>query len=262
MVEIKGRTHIGKRQLNEDRFVADAGWGVALVSDGMGGPAMGEVAATIVTTGMIDRLDAGESLPDAIANTHRAVVDAAENGNGKPGMGATLVVAWFDGYDFELSWIGDSRAYLWNGELRQLTRDHSQVERLLARGKMSLTEARESHQKNIITRAMGRDQIPAADVPMLQGTLGRGQRLLLCSDGLTDMLSGPEIAAVLATEPDSDQALEILVTKAVDAGGADNITAVLATADDNGPAPDNLPLLPAVTIARDDGHSEYFPPGY
>lgn len=260
MIDIRGKTHVGRRSLNEDRFVADAGWGIALVSDGMGGPAMGEVAAGIVTASLVDRLDEGQSLQAAVAATHADVLRAAEDGTGKPGMGATLVIARFDSYEFELAWIGDSRAYLWNGELRQLTRDHSQVERQLARGEITPDQARRSGEKHVITRAMGRNHLDADEVPVLRGTLGRGQRLLLCSDGLSDMLSGVEIAAIMAADEDAETTLDRLVGRAVEAGGADNITAVLVAAGDDAPAAAGLEQTPAVSIARADGYSEYFPP--
>lgn len=261
MIDIRGKTHIGRRALNEDRFVADAGWGIALVSDGMGGRDAGEIAAGIVSMGLVDRLDEGVALKEAVAQTHAEVGEAAENGTGRPGMGATLVVARFDGYDFQLAWIGDSRAYLWNGELRQITRDHSQVELLIARGEASPEEARRQDNKHLITRAMGLNHLTAEDVPVLQGTLCRGQQLLLCSDGLSDIVSGVEIAAVMATDAGPEEKLDELVGRAVAAGGADNITAVLATADDGAPDPASVPPVPAVAIARPDGSTAYFKPG-
>lgn len=261
MIDIRGKTHIGRRALNEDRFVADVGWGIALVSDGMGGPAAGEVAAGIVTAGVVDRLDEGETLEEAVAGTHADVQRAAEDGTGKPGMGATLVVARFDGYDFQLAWIGDSRAYIWNGELRQVTRDHSQVELLIARGEASPEEASRQDNKHLITRAMGLNGLTAEEVPSVRGTLCRGQQLLLCSDGLSDIVSGVEIASVMATGAGPDEKLDELVGRAVAAGGADNITAVLATADDAAPDPAGIPEVPAVAIARPDGSTAYFKPG-
>lgn len=261
MIDIRGKTHIGRRALNEDRFVADANWGIALVSDGMGGAAAGEIAAGIVTASIVDLLDRGAAIEEAVVRAHDEVRRAAEDGRGKPGMGATLVVARFDGYDFQVAWIGDSRAYLWNGprngELRQLTRDHSQVELLLERGEITPEEARDHKDRHLITRAMGLNHLRAEEVPSLHGTLCRGQQLLLCSDGLSDVLPGTEIAAVMATETGPDDKLGALIGRAVEARGADNITAVLATADDDAPAADTVSSPPAVSVARADGFSEY-----
>jgi protein phosphatase len=260
-IDIRGKTHIGRRALNEDRFVADAHWGIALVSDGMGGAAAGEVAAGIVIAGMVDLLDRGTALEEAVVRTHAEVRQAAEDGRGKAGMGATLVVARLDDYDFQLAWIGDSRAYLWNGELRQLTRDHSRVEALLASGGITPEEARLRKDKHVITRAMGLDRLRTGDVPSLHGTLCRGQRLLLCSDGLSDVLPGTEIATVMAAEASPIDTLDDLIGRALGAGGSDNITAVLVTADDDAPAPGTVSPPPAVSVARADGFSQYFPPG-
>lgn len=258
MIDIRGKTHIGRRALNEDRFVADANWGIALVSDGMGGAAAGEIASGIVTSTLVDLLDQGVALEAAVALAHEDVRQAAEDGRGKPGMGATLVVAHFDGYDFRIAWIGDSRAYLWNGELRQLTRDHSQVELLLERGHIAPEEAHNHKDKRLITRAMGLDRLQAEDVPSLHGTLCRGQQLLLCSDGLSDMLPSTEIAGIMAGETVPGEQLDVLIDRALAAGGADNITAVMASADDGAPAPDTVAPIPAVAVARPDGFSEYY----
>lgn len=258
MIDIRGKTHIGRRALNEDRFVADANWGIALVSDGMGGAAAGEVAAGIVTASLVDLLDQGVAIEEAVARAHEEVRRAAEDGRGKPGMGATLVVACFDDYDFRIAWIGDSRAYLWNGELRQLTRDHSQVELLLEQGEITPEEVRGRGDTHVITRAMGLNHLRAEEVPSVHGTLCRGQQLLLCSDGLSDVLPGPEIAAVMAEETGPEDKLDTLVGRAVEAEGADNITAVLATADDGAPAEDAVSPVPAVSVARADGFSEYY----
>lgn len=266
MVDIRGKTHIGRRALNEDRFVADANWGIALVSDGMGGAAAGEVAAGVITACIVDLLDQGVPLEEAVVRANDEVRRAAEDGRGRPGMGATLVLARFHDYDFRVTWIGDSRAYLWNGprngELRQLTRDHSRVEALLASGEITPEEARLRNDTHVITRAMGlEDPLRTDEVPSLSGTLCRGQQLLLCSDGLSDVLSGADIAAVMAAAADPAEQLDELVGRAVDGGGADNITAVLATADDGAPAPDAVSPLPAVSVAHPDGFSRYFPPG-
>lgn len=258
MIDIRGKTHIGRRALNEDRFVADANWGIALVSDGMGGAAAGEVAAGIVTASVVDLLDQGVGLEEAVVRASDEVRRAAEDGRGKPGMGATLVVTHFDGYDFRIAWIGDSRAYLWNGELRQLTRDHSRVELLLEQGEITPEDVPRRGDTHVITRAMGLNHLSAEEVPSLRGTLCRGQRLLLCSDGLSDVLTGPEIAAVMAEETDPDDKLEALIGRTVEANGADNITAVLATADDDAPAEDGIAPPPAVSVARADGFSEYY----
>lgn len=260
MLEFCGKSHIGQRSLNEDRFVADANWGIALVSDGMGGRAAGEVAASIVAAGIVDRLDHGAELGQAVAETHNEVKLAAANGPGKPGMGATLVVARFIEHEYRIAWIGDSRAYLWHGELRQLTRDHSQVELRIARGEIAPDQAHLAKNKNLITRAMGLAELDATQVPSVHGTLCHGQQLLLCSDGLSDVVSGAEIAGVMVSDLTPKEKTAALVDLAVVAGGKDNITATLVSAGAGAPAPESVALPPAVSIARIDGTSQYFLP--
>jgi len=258
MLGINGKTHIGKRKLNEDRFVADANWGIALVSDGMGGPAAGEVAASIVTAQMVDHLDQGMPLEQAVVQAHNAVKAAPEQGKGSNGMGATLVVAQFQNYDFQIAWVGDSRAYLWNGELRQLTRDHSQVELSLARRDITPEQARHAKNKHLLTRAMGLNDLNPIDVPTLSGTLARGQKILLCSDGLSDVVSGVEIASKLQANASPQDTLNALIERALEAGAADNITAVLVSAGDDAPEPDSVISIAPVSIARSDGYYEHF----
>lgn len=261
MIRIHGQTHTGGRKHNEDRFVADAGWGIALVSDGMGGAEAGEVAAGIVAAGMVDRLDAGVELVDAVVQTTEEVELAPGEGKGTPGMGATLVIAYFDGYDYQLSWIGDSRIYLWDGELRQLTRDHSKLEMLLENGDLTLEEAGDFPDKHMITRAMGLSQLTREEVPVLRSTLCRGQQLLLCSDGVTDVLAPAEIAAVLAAEAEPEETLAHLVDTVVAGPATDNITAVLVSADADAPEAGTVTPLPAVSVTRSDGSYHYYSAG-
>jgi PPM family protein phosphatase len=259
MISILGKSNIAKRATNEDRFVADSTWGIALVADGMGGPAAGEIAASIVASQVTDLLDQGKSLAVAIYTAHQDVLRAAEDGRGKAGMGSTVVVAHFSGHHFELAWIGDSRAYLWDGELRQITRDHSQMEAMIGRGEITYTEALKHPQKNIINRAIGHGVITANDIPLVQGALFHGQKLLLCSDGLHDALDVCDIARILDSKISSEQQLEQLIATAIANNGADNITAVLV--DSNAIPKENeiIPILPIVSIARIDGYTEHFP---
>ncbi|WP_372861099.1 PP2C family serine/threonine-protein phosphatase [Spongiibacter sp.] len=260
MPKIYGKTHIGRRSTNEDRFVADSGWGIALITDGMGGPASGEVAASIVSAQLVDNLDNDIPLVNAIIAAHEDVQRGAQDGRGKPGMGATIVVAHFRGHDFELAWLGDSRAYLWHGELRQLSRDHSRVEQLLATGDITLPEAQQHKSRHLITHALGHGTLGVDDIPLLHSTLYRGQQLLLCSDGLNDVLSGVQIARVMSRKLNPNEKLAHLVEQAYQSGGSDNITAVIVDADDDAPDGSSADLLPAVFIARADGFSQYFKP--
>lgn len=266
MVTITGKSHIGRRSGNEDRFVADSHWGLAIVADGMGGPAAGEVAADIATTVITDKVDMGESLIDAIVDANQEIIKSAADGRGKKGMGTTVVVAHFHDHDFDLAWIGDSRAYLWNGELHQLSRDHSKVEALLAKGDITMSEAATHPERNLISRALGLSELKAANVPLLNTRIFRDEMLVLCSDGLIDAVSGPEIATIIAdATPARDSAaltglVDTLIDRALTNGGKDNITVVIARADDDAPCRGDIVLPPAVSIANQDGRHDYFKP--
>lgn len=250
-----GSTHIGQRELNEDCFCADAGLGLAVVADGMGGHNHGEVASAIVVDTLRREARNGAALDDAIRESHSEVKRGADTGLGGEGMGSAVVAAAFDGHDYEVCWIGDCRAYLWDGELVQVTRDHSYVEKLLSRGAMTWEEAQGSSVRNMITQAVGVSPDEELDVGCARGTLGAGQELLLCSDGLNDVLSGQAIAQILSGGGSLRERAAQLVDAAVQAGGRDNVTALLVAPDAGAPASSRPP---AVSIARLDGSVEYF----
>tara|TARA_R110001592_G_scaffold44644_1_gene143373 strand:- start:7710 stop:8492 length:783 start_codon:yes stop_codon:yes gene_type:complete len=258
MISILGKSNIAQRATNEDRFVADSNWGIALVADGMGGPAAGEIAASIVANQVTDLLDQGTPLAAAVYSAHQEVLRAVEDGRGKTGMGSTVVVAHFSGHHFELAWIGDSRAYLWNGELRQISRDHSQVEAMMSRGEISYSEAISHPNKNIITRAIGHGKFNEHDIPLIKGALFHGEKLLLCSDGLYDAVAACDIARVMNSAISSEHQLDQLLAIALANNGADNITAVLVDSDVIPQENEIIPTLPLVAIARIDGFTEHF----
>ena len=138
VTEGSGATHVGQRNHNEDAYLLDAEHGLAVVADGVGGHQAGEVASAI-TCEVIQRENAaGQSIEDGIRAANREVMAAVAQGRGKAGMASTVVVARFSDSDYELAWVGDSRAYLWDGQLRLLTRDHSYVQALLEQTAESL----------------------------------------------------------------------------------------------------------------------------
>lgn len=255
MPSMAGNTHIGQRELNEDCFVADADLGLAVVADGMGGHQHGEVASAIVADTLRREAQRGLALDDAIRESHREVKRGVEAGLGGEGMGSAVVAATFNGPDYEICWIGDCRAYLWDGELVQITRDHSYVEKLLSQGAMTLEESQASSVRNMITQAVGVSPDEELEVGSLRGSLGAGQELLLCSDGLNDVLTGQAIADILASGGSIEERCSQLVDTVVQAGGRDNVT-VLLVSPDAGAQTSSRP--PAVSIARRDGSVEYF----
>ena len=228
MAIIIGATHRGRRNHNEDCFLAEPALGLALVADGMGGHAGGEVASDMVKRTVAAELSAGATLAGAIRKAHSAVKSAIARGEGGEHMGSTVVAARLTGQRYELAWVGDSRCYLWNGELIQLSRDHSYVEALLQNGLISPEEAVDHPNKNLITQAVGAAQNDGLVVDELTAELGADEVLLLCSDGLNDELSDADIADILRGGASLADKVQQLVDAALAAGGHDNITAVLA----------------------------------
>ncbi len=234
-------TDVGRvRQINEDRFLCEDD--LFAVADGVGGHQAGEVAAqTAVETlvrAFLARGRTTDGLVEAIHDANEAVWRLAQTTSEKRGMGTTITAAALvreDGDELlALVNVGDSRVYrLQDGELLQLTDDHSLVEEMVREGKLTREEAGVHPQRSIITRALGME--PEIDVDSWELIPYRGDRLLLCSDGLTNELSDDRIAATLRQVADPQEAARDLVRQARAEGGGDNITVVVVdVVDDEG----------------------------
>lgn len=261
MLKIVGSTHIGRRELNEDSFIADDKLGLAAVADGMGGYSSGEVASAIVVSTLWNEINKSTNLADAISLSHLEVKKGVLDGRGGAGMGSTVIAAHFKDNKFDIAWVGDSRAYIWDGtELRQISRDHSYVESLLSRGIISPEDAKTRNDRNLVTQAIGADALIEVDIGQVSGDLYAGEQLLLCSDGLNDALSGFEIARTLKDHEASSQEerCERLVNASYDAGGKDNITVLLMSNDVPVPTKGRH-QAPPVEIHTLSGHSQYYP---
>jgi protein phosphatase len=233
-------TDVGNvREQNEDSFLAEPSLGLWLVADGMGGHACGEVASDIASRSIGEAVNDGDDLVDAIQKSHEAILDAAENGVGKKGMGTTVVVLQLQNTDYRIAWVGDSRAYLWDGKLKQISKDQSLVQMLVDTGSITEEEAMHHPQKNIIYQNLGADDIDELNVGALKGKLSRGQKILLCSDGLSDEITKEEIAEVIATVIEAggnDQKIaDNLVKRVLATEANDNVTVIIVSAPDGAP---------------------------
>lgn len=232
------------RRHNEDNYALRDDLGLWVVADGMGGAAAGEKASAIVVDVLAREIERGTALEDAIAEANRSILDAVVAGEGKQGMGSTVVAARFAGSDYHIAWVGDARAYLWSDGLHRLSHDHSRVQELVDAGLITEEEARQHPHRSVITRVLGGPDGTAAAPDLVSGSLEPGQGLLLCSDGLTSEVADAEIAKVLSREMDGSdsgsgsgqQAVDELVAKALDEGGSDNITVVLVGVPKNAAA--------------------------
>ncbi len=227
---------------NEDRVLARPERGLWVVADGMGGHEAGEIASEVVIEAIEEAVAEGRSLAEAVQYSHHAIKYAAENGRGAAGMGSTVVALRLQGHDYELAWVGDSRAYLWEpevdgGRLTQLSHDHSFVQRLVDTGSLTDAEARVHPHRNIITQSLGAVDIDKVDVATARGRLYRGQHILLCSDGLTDVLDDAELRDFLRHSTDIQRQVDELVAEVVRREGRDNVSVqVVSAAPDAPPA--------------------------
>ncbi|MDQ4004912.1 MAG: SpoIIE family protein phosphatase, partial [Actinomycetota bacterium] len=188
--------------------------------------------------------------PDTVRKANRTVFRKASEDPNLAGMGTTLTAILADGDSFRVAHIGDSRLYLLrDGDLKRLTTDHTVVERLVEEGRLTPEEAGMHPQRSILTKALGVDEEVEPDDDRVE--VHPGDRLLLCSDGLTGMVGESEIEAILTSNAEPQAAADSLVDAANRAGGQDNITAVVVDVVDDDAAP-AAPSAPPVTVETDE----------
>jgi len=244
------------RDGNEDSYLTDEP--LFAVADGMGGHRGGEVASQLAvqTLEKLFKKGIGE-LPDQVREANRVVFERSVVDEKVAGMGTTLTAALVEGDRIRLAHVGDSRAYLLReGDLRLLTEDHTLVHRMVTEGEISKEEAETHPQRSVLTRALGVETVVDVDDDTVQ--VRPGDRLLLCTDGLTSMVSEQAVEEVLRAVPDPQEAAQRLVQLANEGGGADNTTVVVLDFSDDAPAarpkeeptPSREAMVPAPTRSR------------
>ncbi len=234
------KTDTGRqRRDNEDCVLARPP--VFVVADGMGGAQAGEVASGMAVEAFAEGLQgdgtAEERLASRAREANRRIFELAASERERAGMGTTLTAAYLDDSQLAIAHVGDSRAYLFRDDaLQRLTQDHSLVDELVRRGKLTEEEAAEHPQRSIITRALGPE--PNVDVDTWTYPVRDGDLLLLCSDGLTSMISEERVSEILADAGDLELAAQALIDEANRAGGRDNITVVLCRLEEVGHSAD------------------------
>jgi PPM family protein phosphatase len=222
-----------KRSNNEDAFAVEPVRGYYAVADGMGGAAAGEVASRIFIDTIQEvfsaRLSAAppmDSLREVFGAANASIISEVHEHEELQGMGCTAELITFHDEDYYLGHVGDSRTYVYrNGQLRQITRDHSFVQDQVDKGVITKDEARNHSFKNVILRAVGVNENLAVD--LIKGKVLDGDLFLLCTDGLTDMVEDALIHDALGLPHDLQGKGEKLIQLAKQAGGKDNITVVL-----------------------------------
>lgn len=231
-------TDVGRRETNQDYFIVQPP--LYAVADGMGGHRAGDVASRTAVEVISEKIrDQHEALAEAVREANRAVHDKAGSDPKLRDMGTTMTAVILQDGRAQLVHVGDSRAYLFRaGELERLTEDHSVVGRMVREGRISAEEADQHPQRSVLEKALGVE----AELDVDSHTVGTepGDRILLCSDGLTNVLADEEIQAILADEPNPEKAAKRLVGEAIKGGANDNVTTVVV----------NLPGEPVPATAR------------
>jgi serine/threonine protein phosphatase PrpC len=229
MIEFGHLSHVGlRREHNEDTYYGDGQLGLWLVADGMGGHEFGEVASALARDTIVREVRAGKALAQAIQAADEEIIKQSRRRAEALPMGTTIAAARVTNDRFEIAWVGDSRVYLWNGELRQISQDHSYVQELIDQGAITAEQARNHPHRNVVTQALGVTDPQSLKVETITGELKPGMQLLLCSDGLTEEVDDRAIASVLyKTDLSAQECVDQLVMAALDGGGSDNVTVVL-----------------------------------
>ena len=237
-------TDIGTvRKMNQDFvYASDQPVGILpnlyIVADGMGGHAAGDYASRCAVETMVDYIENASSggpvtlLGNALAEANRRVMEKSLSDRSMEGMGTTLVAAVVQNDCLYVANVGDSRLYLIDDRLEQVTRDHSLVEEMVRAGELRREDARLHPDKNVITRAVGVKNSVAID--FFDVALNRGDRFLICSDGLTNMVPEDMLFRIVKEKGSLEAAAKELVDEANRSGGNDNISVILAAPDVSG----------------------------
>lgn len=250
------------REANEDSFLVDRDLFIFAVADGMGGHVAGEIASATAIEAVRASAASGAGIENAIRNAHAAVKKKSASEEALSGMGTTLTALGFSSdKELVIAHVGDSRAYVLHRqliddvaentdtELVRITKDHSLVEELVDAGEITEEEANVHPRRSVITRALGIDgdvEVDSTPIPFL-----KGDRYLLCSDGLTSMVRDDEITKVLRSEHSPNDCARELVSRANKAGGTDNITVVIVDVlDPDVVAPEMAPVAQSVAATE------------
>lgn len=231
-------TDVGKNRVTNQDYVyckSDAVGNlpnVFIVADGMGGHKAGDIASVTAVDAVLRSIEQSEKtdvisiMEEAVREANKTLYEKSKSNEEWAGMGTTLVLATVMDNTIFVANIGDSRLYLIDDGIHQITRDHSYVEEMVSIGEIDKSEARTHSKKNIITRAIGVEEETHADFFEVQ--FKKGDKLLMCSDGLTNMIEDNDILSVIAGNNDIESTVHKLIDLANDSGGKDNIAVLIA----------------------------------
>lgn len=231
MLKSKTVCHQGLvREQNEDNYVSNLNESFWIVADGVGGNAGGSVASQLAVQSVERHLRQTRHLVDAIIYANEAIVTMAAKQPELCGMASTIMAAQFNDNEYELSWVGDSRAYIIDANrIRQLSSDHNFAHELFLQGDITKKEAATHPGQHELTQALGQLSLP--DIPAIQGTLNEGASLLLCTDGLSGVLTDSEILSIFDSSASLEEISDSLLAQVLAAGAPDNITFTIISHD-------------------------------
>jgi serine/threonine protein phosphatase PrpC len=235
-INFAGKTNVGlKRSTNQDAFIIEGERAFCLVADGLGGAAAGDIASRFFAEATVEvfrkAADLGEEnvvtrVQESFSRAHEKIRDHVTRNPLHKGMGCTAELMAFSDQGFVIGHLGDSRSYRFrNGQLKQLTHDHSLIQEQIDKGLITEEDARRHPLRNVILKAVGIDESLALD--LIRGRTYPDDQFLLCSDGLTDMVDDIAIGSVINSPLPGDKKVDQLIDLALSGGGKDNITVVL-----------------------------------
>jgi PPM family protein phosphatase len=256
IVDAAGSSLAGRREGNEDAFLVNDQIGLYLVADGVGGHAAGEVASELACQIVNQRVSGGGDLLSAIHDAHQSILIASGDSE-RAGMGTTLVALQLTGHYYRVAWVGDSRAYRYSDGITRLTRDHSRVQDLLDAGLLSVEQAQHHPEKGLLTQALGMPFQPLL-IESRQGQIDPGQTFVLCTDGLTDVMSDADLQSRLVTPGTAAKIASQLVETALASDSQDNCTALVVRVLDQAGRDGHTVLREAHAVGPDSGSAAGF----
>ncbi len=255
MYQYGAGTNVGNvRDNNEDSYVCDEDKDLWVVADGMGGLGFGEVASAITTFTVTRHIREGHGVNQAIELAHKNIKEYAQSDGHGTNMGTTIVLLLSHGSLYNIFWVGDSRAYLYDAEgMKQVTVDHSLVQSLIEQGELTKEQAITDPRKNAVTRALGVQELDTVRADSISERWQPGQKIILCSDGLTDCVSDKDIEANIRRGGTDQEIVDRLIEAALAGGGKDNVTVIVVSAPSTTKAADTDTHVPG-NLGRDDTH--------
>lgn len=225
-------THVGHvRSQNEDCYGYDTDLGLFVIADGLGGHSAGDIASQIAIEHAITVVEQGGELTKALESAHEEILRASLDGRGSADMGTTAVALQIADGHYQAAWVGDSRGYLWDGNmLIRITHDHSMVQELVDGGLLSAEDAKYYPFSNLLTRTLGVSKTTDVLADHVEGRFELGQQIMLCTDGLTNEVNEEDMKVILSGRGSEQDKVEHLIDLALSNGGSDNVTVLLVSA--------------------------------